>query len=503
MAYDILKEYLQPFEESVQILELPLSIAAFMTPEFILQHLKMIDLTAFQSIIVPGFMQGSTQLIEDTLKIPTYKGPRYASDIPIIFQKSIQLSKTIPADKLILTKGIEEYKDILANLYQSFPPHPFFPLSTYRIGIDYPPLILAEIVDAPKLSISKILSMGKYFINNGAQMLDIGAIVGQNNAQKLKIIIEEVKSTLGVPVSIDSMDPEEIEVAIEAGADLILSLDAGNIHELKNIPKDRAITIIPTNIHEGIFPKTPEARVKLLNQTLLDAKRLGFKKILADPLLESPISPGLTKSLETFIQCRKGNPDLPFLFGAGNVSEIIDADSIGINGLLACIAVELGVSVILTTEYSNKTRKSIDELSYGVRLAFLADYKKRPPVSLPFHLLRAKNKKRYDYTFKDLPPSPISVTDLDESFIPDPNGYFKIWIDHEMQLIHILHYTNSHDCQLIQGNSAEALGKKILSEIHLQDPTHILYLGRELERAEIALFLGKDYVQDVKFAEVV
>ncbi|NVM55769.1 MAG: DUF4346 domain-containing protein [Candidatus Helarchaeota archaeon] len=36
----------------------------------------------------------------------------------------------------------------------------------------------------------------------------------------------------------------------------------------------------------------------------------------------------------------------------------------------------------------------------------------------------------------------------------------------------------------------------------IKDRNHILYLGRELERAEIALFLGKNYVQDLKFAEV-
>ena len=61
------------------------------------------DLSEYQSIIVPGLMRGSTQPIENKLNIPTFKGPRYASDIPQILENPIQLSKKLPADKLYLS----------------------------------------------------------------------------------------------------------------------------------------------------------------------------------------------------------------------------------------------------------------------------------------------------------------------------------------------------------------------------------------------------------------
>ncbi|NVM56068.1 MAG: dihydropteroate synthase-like protein, partial [Candidatus Helarchaeota archaeon] len=397
MAYEILEEYITPFANSVKLMKLPISIAAFITPQFVINQLKKIDFSPYKSIIVPGLMQGSTQSIEDVFNIPTFKGPRYASDIPLILEENLQLSKTIPADKLLLNRGFEEYDKIISKITETTPPHPFIRVKSYRIGIDYPPYILAEIVDAPKLSLQKIISKSQYFLKNGAHMIDIGAMVGQNNAKIIGKIIEEVKSKLKVPISIDSMLPEEIEVAVDAGADVILSLDAGNMKDLKNLPKDRIVTIIPTNVKEGIFPKSPNERIKLLLENINNAKKLGFDRILVDPLLESPITPGLTKSLETFIQFRKKEPHIPLLFGGGNISELIDADSIGVNALLACIAVELGISVILTTEYSNKTRNSINELSIGLKMAFLANYKKRPPTGLPFHLLRAKSKKRYDH----------------------------------------------------------------------------------------------------------
>jgi len=502
MAYEIVKEYTKPFENSVQIHKLPLSIAAFLTPRFVLDHVKKMDLTPYKMIIVPGLMQGSTQPIEDALGIPTFKGPRYASDLPLILDESLSLSHDIPADKLLINQGTEEYDKIIKKLMESSSLHPSISIAGYRIGIDYPPLILAEIVDAPKLSIAQIISKCKYFLKNGAHLLDIGAVVGQNNAQYLGKVITELKSTFSVPISIDSMLPEEIEVAIEAGADIILSLDAGNMNELKNIPKDRIVIIIPTNTKEGIFPKVPEKRVNLLIKNIENARKIGFTNILADPLLESPINPGLMKSLETFILFRKKDPHIPFLFGAGNVTELIDADSTGINAILACIAIELGVSVILTTEYSIKTRKTIDELATALKMGFLASYKKHPPIALPFHLLRAKNKKKYDQILADNPDQSLIITELNESYAPDPIGYFKIWVEQEDHLISVLHFKNSHPHILIQGTSAEALGKKIINLNLIQDPTHILYLGRELERAEIAMFLGKDYVQDLKFDEV-
>jgi dihydropteroate synthase-like protein len=486
----------------VQIHVLPISIAAFLTAKFVIDHIKKLECSPFKMIIVPGLMQGSTQPIEDAIGIPTFKGPRYASDLPLILEGSISLSHDIPADKLFINRGMEEYDKAIKKLEEAPSLHPFIPIKGYRIGIDYPPHILAEIVDAPRFTLPQIISKCKYFLKNGAHFLDIGAIVGQNNAKFLGKVIEEVKSKFSVPVSIDSMLPEEIEAAVEAGADIILSLDAGNMNALKNLPKDRIVTIIPTNTKEGIFPKLPEKRVILLSENIENAKKIGFNNILADPLLESPINPGLMKSLETFVLFRKKDPNIPFLFGAGNVTELIDADSTGINAILACIAVELGVSVILTTEYSIKTRKTIDELATAVKMGFFASYKKRPPIALPFHLLRAKNKKKIDQVRESHPDQSLVITDLDESYSPDPIGYFKIWVEQEDQLISVLHFQNSQPHILIQGTSAEALGKKILNLNLIHDPNHILYLGRELERAEIAMFLGKDYIQDLKFNEV-
>ena len=99
MAHEIIKDYVKPFADLVQVVNLPISIAAFITPEFVIQNLKELDLSPFDCIIVPGLMQGTTQSVEDFFQIPTFKGPRYASDIPLILEKPFELSHTLPADK--------------------------------------------------------------------------------------------------------------------------------------------------------------------------------------------------------------------------------------------------------------------------------------------------------------------------------------------------------------------------------------------------------------------
>ncbi|MHA1132621.1 MAG: hypothetical protein ACTSQQ_17680 [Candidatus Helarchaeota archaeon] len=67
MAYDIVKEYIQPYESDAVAVKLPISIAAFITPDLVINHLKKMDLTTYSSIIVPGLMQGSAERIENAL----------------------------------------------------------------------------------------------------------------------------------------------------------------------------------------------------------------------------------------------------------------------------------------------------------------------------------------------------------------------------------------------------------------------------------------------------
>ena len=490
-------------EMDVDVIELPVSVAAFLSPEIIAEHLKNKISRDYDLIIVPGLVRGDTSLIEDEIKIPTFKGPIYASDIPMVLNNlEVPLSKLYPADHIFKKSGVEEYRRIVSELERNIiESSKNFKIGTgvepVCVGLDFPPRILAEIVDAPKLSLEKVVSIAEYYINSGASMIDVGAIAGEDNSKKLKEIVSTIKEKFSVPVSIDSMLPSEIEAGVEAGADLVLSLDHGNINDLKSIPKDTSIVLLPTNVSEGYLPNTPQKRVESLMSLYKIAEKIRFKKIIVDPLLESPITPGLGKSLASYILFRQGNESVPMMFGVGNVTEFMDVDSVGVNGLLACLAIELGVSILLTTEHSVKTRRSVYELERTVMMAFLASKKEKPLKDLGLSLLKSKSK--IEYVEPSIEKVGVIETGIaDESYTPDPEGYFKIWVNHEEGKIYVLFKSSrSHRELILSGISAEALGKKIISSSLISRMEHALYLGRELSKAETCLLLGKSYAQDM------
>jgi tetrahydromethanopterin S-methyltransferase subunit A len=82
-------------------------------------------------------------------------------------------------------------------------------------------------------------------------------------------------------------------------------------------------------------------------------------------------------------------------------------------------------------------------------------------------------------------------------FTPDPAGLFLIGLGPSGRTIHAEHYTREGvlDRRLV-GESARALGDAVLREGLVGDLAHAAYLGRELQKAELALRLGRPYEQD-------
>src|SRR5690606_12899482 len=154
------------------------------------------------------------------------------------------------------------------------------------VGRDFPMRVLAEVANAPFLSEEKLKARIEYFIRSGADMIDLGMIAGEDNSDMIPEIIETARSAAGnTPVSIDSLNPSEIEVAAECGADMILSLDHGNYREVMGVLKKNSVpaVILPTDYSEGWVPETPEERVGSLEE--LRRKCHGLD-VIADPVLD-------------------------------------------------------------------------------------------------------------------------------------------------------------------------------------------------------------------------
>lgn len=84
-------------------------------------------------------------------------------------------------------------------------------------------------------------------------------------------MVKLLKEKLDVPVSIDTLQSEEIKVAIDAGVDMVLSLDHGNYQDVLPLLKDNKIpaVILPTDYKNGWVPESIEERVN----SLIDLKR--------------------------------------------------------------------------------------------------------------------------------------------------------------------------------------------------------------------------------------
>jgi len=496
LAEGQVRKYAESFGSEVDVISLPVSVAALITPQMLVEHLKgVVSKKNYDAVIVPGLLRGNVGVVEEQLGVPVFKGTRYACDIPLIFKNFASLSKEEALD-VVLARSRDEWSKLSELTEDSGLGFKVGrkDVKPVYVGVDGPVRVLAEVVDAPELSLSKVMARVKYFLESGADMIDIGAVVGEDNSHRIYELVYEVRERFKVPVSVDSLNPAEIEAAVDAGADMVLSLDYGNFKEVK-LPNDVTATVLPTNVKEGEIPKCSEERAKKTLEIVKEARKAGLVKVVADPLLEPPINPGIASSLRSYFLFREMDAVTPLLFGAGNVTEFIDADSVGVNVFLALLAQELGVAVLLTTEQSVKCRGCVREAAAARKLAYIAKKLSTPPKDLDVDVFVAKSKKEY-FESPDIDGVSITPEIKVEDYSPDSLGYFTIWVNHDEGKIFAL-YRGVKGERLFAGRSAEHIGKTIISEGLVGSLEHAVYLGRELEKAEVCLKLGKSYVQDV------
>ena len=491
LAEPLVKKYGQGCDVFVT----PVSVAAFLTPEMIVRYLKKGGIRSkdYDLILIPGLVRGSAQLVEDELGIPTFKGPKNAMDLPAVLRavrKGFKLSKEKPADELFSMNGLKKVRDIRnktrdRRYIEKALKKPWNVLiGNLPVGRDFPARILGEVVDAPKLGVKKTVEKALYYLREGADIVDIGMVAGETDLDFIEFLpeIREILREEGfdVPISFDSLNTREIEKALSY-ADLFLSVDSGNLEELVT---GKPVVLIPTNQREGFFPVKPVERVSLLEELKEKAKDLGYRVVIPDLILEHV--PHLARSITAFQLYRERNPEDVLLAGVGNVIEMYDADGVGMNALLAGIAKELSINLLLTTETSAKARGSVRELRRAVDMNLF-----EMPKDLGFDLLILKEKSAKDWNFEPA-EEVIEANERPPNLEPI---YFRIWVEKGRIWVNVYKGTNS--ILTIVGDEPNAIIDTILERFDIS-PRHSFYLGRELERAHISLKLRRSYVQDIE-----
>ncbi len=508
MAERTVKRYASMIKLDIDVLVLPISVAAFITPEYAAAYLKKEDLRSYEMILMPGAMLGDVTLIEKATGIPTFKGPIHAADLAISFMEGLKLSKVLPAAELaknLIRESAEaEIKKIMKKWHEIYEEHGGLIIGSREnqipIGSSFPMPVIAEIVNAPQKGLNEISKLAKYYASEGAEIIDIGMLAGTPMPEKIEEIVNTLRNSVNLPLSIDTLNEDEIKAAVNLGIDLVLSLDAGNIAEVSNKLADTPVVILPSNMKKGELAKDAVRRVEDLEKNIERAKDLGLRKIIADPVLEPAFQPGLMNSLRAYQLFRERNPETPMLFGLGNVTELIDVDCIGVNGLLTALAYEVGANMLFTPEFSVKAKGSVRELAIASKMMFLARNKTTVPKDLGIDLLVLKEKRWVEepYIETEVPKTHIIKSIGEVDFTPDKTGCIKIQIDRENKMIEALFYHNNDEkpSAIVRGKEVTEIYQTIIREKMVEKLDHAAYLGKELEKAELALKLGRSYVQD-------
>jgi dihydropteroate synthase-like protein len=411
-------ESMQPAEFSYQVEQLGVSVAALMTPELIARRLP--DARGSDRILVPGLCRGDLAPLAAKYGVPVDRGPEDLKDLPQYFGRD---GKT-----------------------------PDF--SRYDVRI------FAEIVEAPHLTVEGILAHAVRYRTQGANVIDLGCLPN-TPFPHLEDAIRALHEA-GHQVSVDSMDSAELLRAGHAGADYLLSLTEKTLW----IADEVASTPVLIPARSGSLPSLYRA---------IDAMRERGKTFLADPILD-PLPFGLADSIVRYHRLRKRFPDIQIMMGVGNLTELTDADTTGINAILFGIVAELGINAVLTTSVSPHACNAVAEADTARRMMYAAREDQRLPRDYSNGLLGLHDRRPFTYSTQEIAELAAQIKD----------GNFRIQVSEEG--VHIYNRDGLH---------SDTDPFRLYP--HLQvgtDASHAFYLGVELARAQIAWQLKKRYHQD-------
>lgn len=405
-----------PFKYRVE--QIGVSVAALMTPDLIARRLKQAG--DVDKVIVPGLCQGDLAPLQQQYGVPVERGPEDLKDLPQYFGHA-----------------------------GSAPD-----LSRYNVKI------FAEIVDAPHLDVAGIVKKAKHFLAQGANVIDLGCLPGVPFSHLAEAV--QALKALDIKVSVDSLNTDDLLLAGKAGADYLLSLTEKTLW----IADEVAATPI-------LIPAKPHS-LSSLYRAIDDCLKRG-RPFIADAILD-PIHFGLTDSIVRYHKLRKKYPQIPIMMGIGNLTELTDADTTGINALLFGIISELNISAVLATSVSPHAVNAIAEADVARRVMYAAKQDDRLPRGYSNGLLGLHDRRPITYSAQEIQEIAAQIK--------DPS--FRIQVSEQG-----LHIYNRDG--LYKDIDPFALYPHLKVD---DDASHAFYLGVELARAQIAWQLNKRYVQD-------
>ncbi|AWM39322.1 Pterin binding enzyme [Gemmata obscuriglobus] len=413
------------FEPHIAVL--PITVAALMTTNWVSRHLPPLP-EQIQRVILPGFCRGEVEEVSRAAGAPAERGPADLRDLPEFFGKKAR------------------------------------PVDYGRYDIE----ILAEINHAPRKPLETILREARRYRASGSDLIDLGCDPGPT-WDGVGAAVRALRAD-GFRVSIDSFNPDEVTAALNEGAELVLSVNGTNLEHAR-----RWHVQFP-DVEVVAIPDTPDD-LDSLSQTVGALREIGIRHRL-DPILE-PIGFGFAASLGRYIETRRRFPDAEMMMGVGNLTELTDSDSAGLNVVLAGFCQELGIRSVLATEVINWARSAVKEFDLARRLVFHAVREKVLPKRLESNLVLLRDPKLYEQGAEVLEELARRVTDRN----------YRIFA--ERGELHVL-----NGSVYLRGTDPFEVFERLAAADSKLDVPHAFYLGYEFAKAITALTLGKNYTQD-------
>lgn len=393
-------------------------VAALMTEEIIKRRVVIPE--GGTRIILPGRCRASTEVLAAHFRLPVERGPDEIVDLPA-----------------------------------------YLGLAGRKVDLSRHDLrIFAEIVDSSKMTVDEIVAKGLDLARRGADVIDLGGLP-DTPFLHLEDSVRGLKQA-GLAVSVDSFSLDELTRGAKAGADYLLSLN-----------EDTLDLAFETDAVPILVPLRPDD-LDSLDRAIMRMQKSG-RPFMADPILE-PIHFGFVDSIVRYREIRRRHPEIEMMMGTGNLTELTEADSLGVTALLAGMCSELSIRNVLIVQVSPHTARTVEEHDAARRVMYAAKADSALPKGYGRELLALHDKRPFVQT-----PDEIAALAAE---VKDPNYRVAVAMDG----IHI--YNRS-----LHKTGTDAMA--FFPDLDVaSDGAHAFYLGGELTKAETAFRLGKRYVQD-------
>jgi dihydropteroate synthase len=412
-------ESMEPAEFTYEVRNIGVSVAALMTAQMLIRRLSALE--GVNRIMVPGLCRGDLTQVDKHTGLSVGRGPEDLKDIPAFFGRAGKLPD----------------------------------LSRHNVRI------FAEITDAPLITVPQILQRASRYATDGADVIDIGCLPETPFPH-----LEETVTVLhdaGFKVSVDSLEDDELLRGGKAGADYLLSLKKSTLWIADEVPS------VPVLIPEH------HADMPALYETIAEFSTKN-RPFIVDSILD-PVHFGFTNSLVRYHDLRREYPQVEIMMGIGNLTELTEADTTGINAILFGIISELQITNVLTTEVSPHARSVVREADRARRIMYAAREEGGLPKGIDQSLLTTHALKPFPYTAEEIGEMAAEVRDPSYRVIVSEQG------------IHVY----NRDGILVAENPFDLFPQLDLLQ---DDAPHAFYMGVELAKARIAWQLGKRYRQD-------